>query len=104
MLNAYGYRTEAYASANSFLARESDSDLGCLVLDIHLGRMSGIQLRRVLNETDSRLAVIFITAVEDEALELEAVQVGCIAYLRKPFPAESLICAVERALADTGTT
>jgi FixJ family two-component response regulator len=104
LLNAYGYRTDTYASAESFLARKSKSNLGCIVLDVHLGGMSGIQLRRALNELNSSLAVIFVTAVDDEALELEAVRAGCVAYLHKPFPAASLIDAVEKALADTGST
>ena len=100
LLNAYGYRTETYASAESFLARKSDGDLGCIVLDIHLGGgMSGLQLHRVLKDTNSSLAVIFITAVDDEALESEAVHAGCVAYLHKPFPADSLIGGVEKAFA-----
>jgi FixJ family two-component response regulator len=100
LLGAHGYETEGYASAESFLARECDSDFTCIVLDIHLGGMSGIQLRRALKSSKPRLAVIFITAVDDQALELEAVQAGCIAYLQKPFPAISLISAIQRAFAD----
>jgi FixJ family two-component response regulator len=102
LLGAYGYMTEGYGSAESFLAREHDSDLGCVVLDIHLGGMSGIQLRRALKEINFHLAVIFITAVDDEALEREAVEAGCVAYLHKPFPAASLIGAIEKAFADIG--
>jgi FixJ family two-component response regulator len=100
LLGAHGYKTEGYVSAESFLTRGSVSDLICIVLDIHLGGMSGIELGRALKETVPRPIVIFITAVDDEALEVEALEAGCAAYLHKPFPAASLIGAIERALPD----
>lgn len=98
MLNAHGFPTEAYRSAETFLSRDGARKFGCIVLDIHLGGMSGIELRRRLNELGINFPVIFITAVDDDALELEAVQAGCIAYLHKPFPAALLIGAINKAL------
>ena len=97
LLNAYGYKTEGFDSAERFL--ESDcATLGCLVLDIHLGNMSGIQLRRRLREAGSSLPVIFVTAVDDDLLEAEARDAGCLAYLRKPFAAKHLLSAIQDAM------
>lgn len=99
MLNAHGYRTEGYPSAEAFLDRHVPSEIGCLVLDIHLAAMTGIQLRHRLSESGSAVPVIFITAVDDKSLERQAVQAGCVACLHKPFAGNLLISAVEAALA-----
>ena len=98
LLNAHGYQTQVYASAETFLEADSTSTIGCLVLDIHLGDMSGIQLRRRLSSGGSALPVIFITAVDDDSVEAEALEAGCLAYLHKPFAAKLLISAVDRAM------
>ncbi|NRP75355.1 Transcriptional regulatory protein FixJ [Ensifer psoraleae] len=98
LLNANGFATEGHSSAEAFLSRADASRIGCVVLDIHLGGMSGVELWQRLKASGVNLSVIFITAVEDEALELEAVKAGCVAYLHKPFPAELLVSAVNRAL------
>lgn len=98
MLNVHGYTTEGYASAERFLESDVAGKLGCLVLDIHLGALSGIELARRLHYFGSTLPVIFITAVDDEALEKEARQVSCVAYLHKPFAAAFLLSAVDEAL------
>jgi FixJ family two-component response regulator len=100
LLNVHGFPTEGYSSAETFLGRDAASKIGCIVLDIHLDGMSGIELRRLLKASGSKLSVIFITAVDDTALEVEAVRAGCVAYLHKPFPAALLISAVNKALAD----
>lgn len=97
MLNAHGYQTQGYTSAEMFLEADSTSTIGCLVLDINLGGISGIQLRRQLSSLGSALPVIFITAFDDEAVEAEAREAGCLAYLHKPFAAKLLLSAVERA-------
>lgn len=98
LLNAHGHQTHGYASAETFLESDFAATIGCLVLDIHLAVMSGIQLRRWLRDSGSRLPVIFITAVDDETLEVEAREAGCVAYLRKPFAAKFLLSAVDGAL------
>jgi len=98
LLAAHGFRSEIFASAEAFLARNWALEPACLVLDIHLGGMSGIDLQRRLMASGSRLPVIFITAVEDEAARREAMSAGC-AYLRKPFTARLLIGAIAEATA-----
>ncbi|RVJ43963.1 response regulator transcription factor [Sinorhizobium meliloti] len=100
LLNACGLRTEGYySSAEAFLSHATPAKLGCVVLNMHLVGMSGMELRRRLKTAHSRLPIIFITATDDDALELEARRVGCLAYLQKPFAAASLIAAVKEALA-----
>lgn len=100
LLNAHGYTTEGYSSAEAYLDRP-DTKIDCLVLDVDLGGMSGIELQRRLRASGSRLPVIFVTALEDAALEAEAARTGCVAYLRKPFPSALLIKALEEASATT---
>lgn len=98
LLTVNGLATEGYSSAEAFLSRVNVSQIGCVVLDMHLGGKSGIELLHRLRAFGIKLSVIFITAVEDEGLELEAVKAGCVAFLRKPFPALMLISAVNKAL------
>ena len=96
LLRANGYATSVFASAEEFLASGSgDSAIG-LVLDIHLGGISGIELQRRLLAAGSKLPVIFITAHDDERTRSEALVVGCIDYLQKPFESARLIQALER--------
>jgi FixJ family two-component response regulator len=59
--------------------------------------MSGLELRRRLTACGSQLPIIFITAVDDEAVHKEAMEAGCVAYLRKPFPSTKLIGAINQA-------
>ena len=98
LLKAHGFRLESFASAEAFLARDSAHEPACLVLDIHLGGMSGIELQRRLKASGCRLPIIFITAIEDDATRREAMAAGCVAYLRKPFVARLLIDAIDTAM------
>ena len=68
-----------------------------MIVDIQLGGISGIELRRRLTASGSTLLVIFITATDDETTRKEALETGCIAYLQKPFPARMLIDAIGKA-------
>jgi len=96
LLRANGYATCGFATAEEFLQSGiAESAIG-LVLDIHLPGMSGIELRRNLLAAGSRLPVVFMTAVADEAVRAEAHAVGCVGYLEKPFEAKRLTDALER--------
>ena len=97
LLNANGFVTEGYSSAEAFLNEAQTGRFRCIVLDIHLAGMSGVELWQHLKQAGICLPVIFITAVDDETLEREAIKAGCTAYLQKPFPAESLIAAINNA-------
>jgi FixJ family two-component response regulator len=96
LLRASSYSTAAFASAEEFLqSGVADHAMG-LVLDIHLGGMSGIELRRRLLAAGSKLPVVFITAFDDEATRAEALAVGCADCLHKPFEAHRLTEALQR--------
>ena len=97
LLGAKGFDVETFASAETFLAAVS-TKADCLVVDIHLGGMSGIELRRRLIASGSELPIIFITALDDETTRKEAMEAGCVAFLRKPFLAESLVGAIDKAI------
>jgi FixJ family two-component response regulator len=99
LLTASGFEPAAYASAESFWECHVFSNAICVLLDIHLPGMSGIELRRRLIEAKSTLPVIFMTADDDEPTRIAANAAGCVAYLHKPFPAQMLIDAIEKAAA-----
>ena len=105
LLRASGYDTTSFASAEDFLESAIVDRAMGLVLDIHLGGMSGIELRRRLAAVNSPLPVVFITAYDDEVTRREAIAAGCVDYLRKPFDANRLTEALERGRkAGAGTT
>ena len=99
LLDAYGFATKAYASAEEFLDCGAATEVDYLLLDIHLGGMSGIELRRRLKASGSRLPIIFMTAIaeiDDQAMGAEALPSGVVC-LRKPFQAPQLIDAIEKS-------
>jgi FixJ family two-component response regulator len=97
LLEASGFATELFASAEDFLDRGAATHVDCLLLDIDLGGMSGIELRRQLAASGCQLPVIFMTALDDEAIHREALIAGCLASLHKPFTARQLLDAIEKA-------
>lgn len=97
LLETLGFATELYCSAEDYLARVTASNATCLLLDIDLGGLSGIELGRHLAASGSQLPVIFMTALQDEKTQKEAMATGCVAYLQKPFPASALIEALNKA-------
>ena len=96
LLSAYGFRVHGFTSAESFLDSLVRCEAACLVVDINLGGISGIDLKRRLTASGSDFPVIFMTAVDSEATRQEAVDAGCVAYLRKPFLAKLLIEAINQ--------
>ena len=96
LLSAHGFRVQTFTSAELFLERFAECRADCLLLDIHLGGISGIDLQRRLTSSGTDLPVIFMTAIDNEATRQEAFDAGCVAYLRKPFLAKMLIDAINR--------
>jgi FixJ family two-component response regulator len=97
VLQVHGYGTEVFDNAEGFLKRAHLAEATCLVLDVQLQHSSGIELRRQLTHSGQTLPVIFITAADSEVTRRSALEAGCVAYLRKPFPSSLLIEAVETA-------
>jgi len=96
LLRASNYTTVAFASAEEFLESGSADTANALLLDIHLGGMSGIELRSRLSAAGCKLPVVFMTAYDDEATHAQALALGCVDYLQKPFEASRLTEALER--------
>jgi len=98
LLDANGFIPSLFASAEEFLTSGIAKKANCLLLDIHLEGLCGIELRQQLKSSDPALPVIFMTALDDEAIRQQALQAGCVACLRKPFPARQLVDAIEKAI------
>jgi FixJ family two-component response regulator len=102
VLRAGGYEAVIYASAEDFLASPPSSPPIGLLLDVHLGGMSGLELHRRLRTEGSRLPVIMITAFDDARGHEQAERLGCVAYLRKPCEAETILAALRHLGSDAG--
>jgi FixJ family two-component response regulator len=99
LLARHGVESRTFASAEALLESDCVPTATCLLLDIHLGGISGIELRRRLAASGSKRPVIFMTANDDEATRNEAMDAGCIAYLQKPFAGQVLLDAIGKAVA-----
>jgi FixJ family two-component response regulator len=91
VLRAGGFDTALYTSAEEFLSSPPDPDPICLLLDIQLGGLSGLELQRRLMARGSRVPFIAITAFDDEHAREEAKELGCVAYLRKPCEGHTIV-------------
>jgi len=96
VLRAGGYEAATYASAEEFLSSPPHSTPIGLLLDVHLGGMSGLDLQRRLRNEGSTLPVIIITAFDDARGREQAERLGCVAYLRKPCAAETILSLLDR--------
>lgn len=97
LLRAEGMSAVTYHSAAAFLADTAKPRFDCLVLDIQLGGMSGIELHRQLNATGSTPPVIYVTAHDEPGAREEAQAAGCAAYFSKTDPGEAVLQAIRRA-------
>jgi FixJ family two-component response regulator len=97
LLSTCGFDTELFDSGEDFLARAHSSGAICVVLDIQLPGMSGIELGERIARSGSGLPVIFITGSPDSATQNAARDVGGVAYLAKPCPLDALLAAIEAA-------
>lgn len=99
LLREYGYDSVLFSSAEAFQNHDNFETAVCVILDINLNDESGIELRHRLKAAGISVPVIYITANDDPAIRMAALESGCIAYLTKPFSARSLIEPLERASA-----
>ena len=98
ILSSYDYRPELFASAEDFLHAAATSEAACLVVDIQLGGMSGVELGRQLSDSGFTVPIIFMTGSRDDVHRQQAIDVGCDAFLLKPFSGDRLIEAVGKAI------
>jgi len=98
LLQSAEFRVIAYSSAAEFLATGVSSVPDCVILDVHLGGMSGLELLSQLRGSGYSLPVLIITAHDDPQTRVAAAQAGCTAYLRKPLDAKVLLEEVAAAM------
>ncbi len=99
LFRSVGYRTEVFNSAQQFLDAYDEQWIGCVVLDMRMPGMSGLELQQKLNDRQSILPIIFMTGHGDVPMAVEAMQGGAIDFIQKPFNDQDLIDRVSQAVA-----
>ena len=102
LLESVGYAAAGFVSAQDFLNSPQLRRTACLILDVRMPGIGGLELQRRLAAENIHTPVIFITAHGDQELSAEVLTTGATALLRKPFSQESLLGALRSALAQTG--
>ena len=99
LLEASGYRVALYASAAQLLEAAPPAEAGCILLDIQMEGLSGLELQERLAEAGNRLPIVFLTGHADVPSSVRAIKAGAEDFLTKPAAKDVLLAAVERALA-----
>ena len=97
-LRSVGFRVETFASAEDFLSSGQRESTGCLVLDVRMTGMSGLDLLRYLAAANARVPAVVLTAHGDAEMRRRCLGAGAVAFLDKPFHGEALLDAVQTAL------
>jgi FixJ family two-component response regulator len=100
LIRSFEFRVEAFASAEEFGNSGYLEETACLILDVRMPGMDGLELQHRLSETGKRIPIVFITAHADEEQERRAIEAGAVGFLYKPFSQESLLQAVRSALGE----
>jgi FixJ family two-component response regulator len=104
LMESVGIAAETYDSAQAFLLESDKTDGGCLLLDVRLRDMSGLELQRRLTERGFRLPIIFITGHGEVNMAVQAMKNGAVDFVTKPFDDQKLLDTVQRVLAQTRET
>lgn len=99
LIRSAGWDAEAFASAEEFLAAAGRRTPACLILDVRMRGMSGLELQRRLASSARPIPIVFITAHEDEAARRAALEAGAVDFLQKPFDDRVLLDSVAQAVA-----
>jgi FixJ family two-component response regulator len=105
LVRSLGYIVGTFASAEEFLRSDHLDDLSCVIADVQMPGMSGVELQSRLLTQGNHVPFIFVTAFPDERVRAQALRAGAICYLTKPFDGDSLIQGLQAALKkyDEGT-
>ena len=98
LLEGKDFRVRCFESAESFLSRYDPREIACLVVDIRMGGMSGIELQDRLIERKSPLPIVFITGHGDVPMAVDTMKKGALDFIQKPFKEDELVALVERML------
>ncbi len=99
LMESVGYPAVGFSSAEHFAASSRSGRTACLILDVRMPGIGGLELQRRLRATGDRTPIVFITAHGESVVSAEALRLGAVAFLLKPFTQESLLDAVRSALA-----
>jgi CheY-like chemotaxis protein len=102
LLRSAGYRVETFESAETYLESGAATETVCLILDIRMPGMGGLELQIRLNDGNARLPIIFITAHDDGSLRQQVIQAGAVEILHKPFAPNALLSTVQAAVGHRG--
>jgi FixJ family two-component response regulator len=98
LMRSVGFAVNTFASAEEFLDSDRLRNTDCLILDVRLAGMNGLELQRQLATSHSEIPIIFITSYEDDEVRARALNAGAVDYLLKPFNDEDLLNAIDAAL------
>ena len=98
LLKVSGFQAVAFASAEEFLISGAQNKIACLIADIRMPGMSGLELQAKLNNDHCRIPIIFITAQGDEKMRMQALRSGAVEFLAKPYDDEVLLDSVRAAI------
>ena len=98
LLKEFGFEVQAFSSGQEFLASDWMNRTSCLILDIAMPGMTGLDLQRELQHRGKKIPIVFITAQADGALRARAFEGGAVGFLLKPFSDTALLASVETAL------
>ena len=98
LIRSIGFRTQGFPSAEAFLNSNQARDTACLILDVRMPGMNGLDLQRQIVAANWRIPIIFITSHADDDARVRALDAGAVAFLYKPFREEELLNAIDAAL------
>jgi len=99
LLKSAGLRSECFASAEQFLQRKPSAGSGCLILDVNLPGISGVEFQQRLRSAGVHIPIVFVTAHGDIPMTVKAMKLGAVEFLTKPFGDHDLLDAIRQALA-----
>ena len=98
LIESFGFRAKAFESAENFLGSGHLNDTSCLIVDVRMLGINGLQLQSQLAAADCRIPIIFITVYDDKESRRRAMQAGAVAFLGKPFTDAQLLQSIRSAL------
>jgi FixJ family two-component response regulator len=101
LIRSVGLRVQGFSSAEAFLRSNQVHETSCLILDVRMHGMSGLELQRQMVLAGSQMPIIFITAHQNDDWRTQALEAGAVAFLYKPFHEEELLNAIDAALNDS---
>jgi len=98
LLGAKGYAVETFPTAESFLARAAPKPPACLLADVRMPGMSGLELQAQLKQRGSKVPVVVITGHGDVAMAVSALKAGAVDFIEKPFDSDAIVAAIEEGV------